>query len=481
MSTPASAQPGAVRRWLGASRWRLAGATVVMAALAVGGSLGVADYIRHRSASPRLDIALITAAMFLLLGAAVFGALLAGDLLWGKPWRRRWFGAFPHPGAQGEGGDDDKDWLEEVARRMRGGEVVRLSVLTVLLTLGGVAGIEALTGGFFEEYGRIGVYRTSLRGARDADQKRAILLDMADAATPVLEDYTRDIFAPLALGDDPDARLAALDALFVVGHRMNLSVDLLRHEEGTAQNRWELRLANLLRDDVAPKLAARLAGAPPEEQARILRALGAFRWPRIVETAKAVLASHPDENTARAAILALGRARLLDGLPVLTQIVRDEDAPAARVEWALWSIGEIIGYWVPSDPESKPPQAVQRAVDAVLERAQSGVHSVQCAAVDALRKIRDARAADVLFRVFEDPASTWKCPRIEVEQPASPPLQITVPEKIRIRVLRAIAYIAKGNPKVEEWVALQKQRSDAYPRDVLDELAHIHAMVRTDE
>jgi len=179
--------------------------------------------------------------------------------------------------------------------------------------------------------------------------------------------------------------------------------------------------------------------------------------------------------------LALGRTRSLDSLSPLTELLRKHHEKQKVREMAMWGIGEIIGHWVPIDPHHPPPDEVRNAVQAITDALPGLSPSSQCVAVDALRKIRDARASDALFSLFESEDSTFTCPDIELPRKGRPPLQLSQREHIRIWTLRAIALIAKGNTAAQDWLTLRKQETTRFDPDLIRELRNLHAMTRDED
>jgi hypothetical protein len=471
-------------RALAATELRLAALAGVALLAFAGTSALVAGYISDASTSPTVDLLLLTLLTFLMLVSSLLLAILLGDRIHGGHWREsvlrgRPIQAMEHDAAA-ESLDTEEAVETAVRRSFRRSETAVLSLYVVLAAVGHWLLLGALTGGFMEEYTRFGYYRTALRGA-DADKERQLLLEIADTPTSRLADHVFDVMVPRLDGPEASSRAAALSALAIVGERMARSVLILNASGGDTEQ-WEYRLADRLRTEVAPRARELLLGGGEGEAIAAARALGAFRdWDSVESLARLAVDPTTPGPVAEEAIIALGKMRDLGALEPLAALIRVPPAETRRYDLALWAVGELVGRLAPADSRRGPPPELTAAVELVQSKLPSMPPGTQCIAVDALRKMGDARSAGPLFALFEDPRSTFTCPDVEVPRPGEPPIVLSQREDVRIWILRAIALIAKGNDEVQTWLTLEKQRDGYYSEEVLRELRHLHAMTRDED
>lgn len=460
-------------RWLTQSPGRHAIGITAAAALLFSSSYAISRYIQNSSTSVGLDLVLITAAMTVLLATSALEALLAANLVLGEDWA----GSGQMVTQNHRQAPDQVFDLEAATRRSRSSPI-RTYALFVLgfVFINGYL-VERVTSGFVGYYRDFGYYNTLMRPG-DPVKIRDALATMADAQNERLADYALDLIPPVLASENPAIREAALDAYAIIGRRMSLSVDLLNLENART-DRWEYRLNQGLREHIAPVVYAIAKMPAMTTQAKAVLVLGAFRDVSSIPFLSELLTKKSTEQTlAIAVVTALAEMRDLSAVPPLVTVLRSPVIESQLTMVAVFGIGEILGHWRPGLADKEPPAVVTEAVEKLLAMLPEMQGVTQCVAVDALRKIRDSRAATALFRMFESPASDFLCPDVEIAREAMPPFVLSQRERFRIRVLRAISLIAVGNDDVLSWLSEQSAKKSYYGEDVIRELNNVFQMAQ---
>ena len=136
---------------------------VPLSAVAFGG----AWWIRERSASPGLDMLIITSWMLLALGLSYLLALLIGDFVFPKGWRA--VQVLERTGAA----DNDDLSAEEVVAASKG-QALPFAMIWVALVLALSFLTHVGTGGFFSWYSQYGYVTSVLRGDNQELKLRAM-------------------------------------------------------------------------------------------------------------------------------------------------------------------------------------------------------------------------------------------------------------------------------------------------------------------
>ncbi|NUN16230.1 MAG: HEAT repeat domain-containing protein [Myxococcales bacterium] len=460
-------------RWLTQSPGRHAIGITGSAALLFLCSYLVSRYIQHSSTSVGVDLILITLAMALLLATSALEALLVANIVLGHSWNESTRLRAPN---HHQSLDNIED-LEVAARRSRSSPVRTYALFVLGFVVINGYFVERLTAGFVQYYRDFGYYNTTLRSG-DPEKIREALTGMADAQNERLADYALDVIPPLLASETPAIREAALDAYTVIGRRMSLSVDLLNLENART-DRWEYRLNQDLREHIAPVIQAIAKVSTAETQTKAIMALGGFRNTHSIPfLAELVKTKENDHTVALAAVTALAEMRDLSAIPPLLDVLRQSTGESQLTMMAIFGIGEVLGHWRPSLADKEPPAVMNQAVEKLAGMLPEMQGITQCVTVDAFRKIRDARAAPALFRVFESPGSDFLCPDVEIPRKSMPPFALSQRERFRIRVLRAVSLIAVENDEVMTWLSEQAERKSDYSEDIIRELENVFHMAK---
>ena len=420
----------------------------LFASLALGAAHGAgmlgAAWIRGSSESPVADLCVLTGIMTLLLCSSAVTALFIGEWAFGRRWRLALLGV---PILL----EDDE--IPEIPRN----ESLRFSfVLIAVAALNGTALDRGTMESFTEYYGAQGYTRTVLRGG-EPELQRKVLLEMAQEPGESLAAHATELLIPTAKAGEGEAlRAAAFEALGVVGERMSHSADLIHLGRSTAGG-WEIELLKALREDALKAAHACLSERP----AMLLKnacvgAIEGLRAPVSIPLLATELRRLEADGSREALLLALGGMRgLLRAVVPLVEILRDPARPPRERALAAHGIGEVVGHWRPNVLEES------RAIPAEVTAAAEAMNAVgasldlhgRCTVVEALRKMRDARTAPVLFEIFEGAPADVRCPTDSLLRPGRREVQMSRDEGLQIRTLRAIAHIAKDNATVHEWLS----------------------------
>ncbi len=443
-------------RWVAASRRRLATATLVAYALAFAVAVPLAAHLRDVSASPIADFWVMTAWLGILAAGSLFLGVLLGDRLLPGRWRER---VILGREVQLPGTDDDPALAMAVTKSY----LLHFSALTVgALALSAMA-LEAVTGGFFAEYQRLGYARATLRG----DDTAAKLATVERLSEVQREQNVRDSLALLrATWDDPaqplEVRAASIRSLGRLGHSLVTSIDAWDNEG--VKEHWEFDLVRELRSDLLPLWRERLATADPALAGPMALALGRYRD---FDSAPALLARATTGPTGasptwRQTVTALGLLHPLDILAPLGELATAATDPQDFTALA-WAVGEPMRRLPLDQP---PPPAFDRLIEAFGALAASGATPVhRCDAVYVLYKTRDARIVEPLLAAFDAQGADMECPTTHVDVSDRAPHVSAHGEPFRVRVLKALAVVAVGQPRVLEWA--RSRVDDASLSDVV--------------
>lgn len=443
-------------RWLARTRLRLAVASLIALALYLGLALPLAAWVRDSSRSVSIDMGLLTSWLLALLLGAYCLAVLIGDRVFPYRWRERMVLGEDVPPPEAA-----NDLLPPPIPKSHG---LSFALLFVGLVVAGVFTAEALTGGFFSEYQRVGSKRTLLRGDNQA-LKITLLNELADQRH---ESETR---VALRLLDttwrDDQQSDAVRDAALVALGRLALSLDTSMAawaREGVREH-WELELLRELRQQVAPDLRAALGGASPQRARHLLLALGKIRedasFELIADLVRAEAAA--PSSTLEAAIVALGLLRDPRGLKPLTEVAPAiAESPYFRA--LAWSVGRIaLSYQPHSDAEVDAQFGALATLLGGL--AQTGALERRCDAAYALRLTGDERIAEPLFAAFDGAIDAGTCEAGYVENDGPAPEMVGATEPLQLRVLKGLADVAVGHDRVIDW--LRKRKDDTRLSDYI--------------
>ena len=456
---------------------RLVGVTILSTGVLYAAGHLITRYIRDTSNSVTHDFLLMTLMMVLLLGASFIGALLASYFIFGKRWVQRLVSGRP----------EEDDSIESILAPAQN-QPIRISFVLLGVAIAHLFALEyGVTNQFYGYYQDQGRLKTLLR-SDDPDTRQNALIEMSDEQGPLLQQYTMEMIVPLLQSADGSTRNQSLAAIAYVAERMNFSVDLINRNLSIAAG-WELAFLSQLRKEVAP-LVAKVATTDPDtsNQALAYETLGSLRSRKDIGALEALLtrSDSPDE-VVRGALIGLSQMKgQLTAVKPLVHALATHAPDSREAGIAAYALGEVIGMWTPSEvEETSPPQEVGEALQALTERLLLFSPSNQCIAADAIRKMRNRDAREPLFGHFEDPQSNFQCQDDQLDRDRRTALKLSGNEHIRIRTLRAIAYIAK-NPGAEKndvysnevirWLRAQQQRDDRYSEQIIRELKNVNAM-----
>jgi hypothetical protein len=464
-------------QWSAASRTRLAVVSGLTTAILYCAGYAITGYIRDTSDSVTLDLLLMTAMMVLLLGASFVGALLVGTFVFGERWVQRLVSGRP----------DEDDSIEAILSPAQN-QPIRLSFVLLAVAICHLFTLEyAVTHEFYGYYQDQGRLKTLLR-SENPETREAALIEMSDEQGPLLQEYTMEMIVPLLRASDSATRHQALSAVAYVAERMNYSVDLINRNLSIAAG-WELIFLSQLRNEVTPLIVnIGRDDADSATRALALEALGSLRARKAIPVLEELLGdANTPNDVKRGALLGLSQMKgQLNAVKPLVAVLESHGPESREAGIAAYALGEVVGMWTPSEmEENAPPQEVKDALNSLAERLLVFSPSNQCIAADAIRKMRNRDARTPLFAHFENPQTNFQCMEDQIDRERRTALKLSVDEPIRVRTLRAIAYIAK-NPGTEKndvhsnevirWLRAQQQRDDRYPDPIIRELKNVNGM-----
>ena len=429
-------------RWLARSRVRLVVAALLAWCGVIGAAGPIASHVRDQSVSVTSNMLLMTAWFATLLVGSLCLAVLIGDRVFPYRWRERVILGDPVPPPEAV-----NDLLPPPIVKTH---LMSFAIILVVIVSAGGFGLEQLTGGFVGEYQRVGHKLTILRGDNDA-LKIELIDELADPrreafvtdALQVLDRAWRDERQPL------DVREAALLALGRLSGSLVSSVDSWVREG--VKDHWEIAMVRTLRREVAPDVGPLVTGSEPRLATVAAWMLGKLRSEAasdpLLRCAAAV--EETDSTVWSACVAGLGLSRDTRALAPLTRLA-PRVAGDEATEVLAFATGEIARHYIVGG-DDQTDAFFGELVETWAPLATEGSLRRRCAALDVLRKTGDARIAEPLFAIFEAEGADADCPPVHLRIGERADELVVVYEPLRLRVLRALGYIAVGNDEVLDW------------------------------
>jgi hypothetical protein len=384
--------------------------------------------------------------------------------------------SFPHHGERGERsgvGREPAD-LNQLSRMFQP-VMVYFSLLAVLFSLAAMFLAQWSSRGILFEFKTVQLEAMARSG--DPRQIDRFFVSVQGLGDPEEVQHFIQKVPPFFDHPDESVRKAAFDAMAVMGHRMNLSVAMLKMDRSLSSERWEHDVVAWLRADVSVRLVAAFEkGTTP--RAAVVRAMA---WMLDGELAGlfAQLVSDPatPEDVFREAASGLANLGALEGGEALVpQIERYPGQTRLHVLWALAEIGTSQTADEAEEGYEERVLAVVRGMASVLPR-QDG--AALCALVLALGTFQHSAVTPDLIELFESKRSDIVCPRAEIRLPHGPPVAFVTEQKLRWVLLNLFASIGGNNIVLSEWVA-KAARRPGYDEEIAKGLAQLHAQLRQD-
>lgn len=357
---------------------------------------------------------------------------------------------------------------ESSFRFFRPVETYRSFVMLGLCIVEMVAAHRLSGGALFE-------YKTVQLEVRSRSEDPADLLELFSRIVEMQnpEDVTRFVQKlPLFFEHrDEKVREAALEGMAVMAHRMNLSVYLLEHEGILLQDRWEPEVVLWMRNEVLPKLSELYAKKVTPLRA-VVRAAAWIIEPEALEWFISLVQDPrtPDAVFVEAAA-GIGNIGQLEGAEALAAAIPDR-----RGESLVWLFRGLqrVGQSLEVDDTEGIDERVLALLNKVLDEAMKLDDTGLCAALVAIGGFQHSGLTSRLIDLFESERSRGECPRLEVKEPATPPLVFVKQEGMRWLLLKIFADIGAGNSELASWVKRAVERSQ-YNEELMRGLLQLHS------
>ncbi|MFB6264460.1 MAG: HEAT repeat domain-containing protein [Bradymonadaceae bacterium] len=388
----------ALLRPLGASRRRLLGSAAAALAVAYSAGLLSAHYILESSESVGLNIALVTADMFLVLVASFLTTAAVADLTFPGDWREAVFLGRQHESP------------ERAPVERRDGEFM---VLLLIAIAGNALGVNYAAGGFIDRYHTSGYFRVRMRSNAAADRVAALDEIGADMSFKLWNEPRVRQLVRGAL-DDPSPRVRAR-AAWTLG----------KIDDREARD----ELLATLTDDPAPSVRGAAATA--------LGKLGFHDQTR--RRLEAVLAETDDTEVAIGVLRGLGLMAAPDSVPaIVEQFDAESTEVAIHAFWAARKIGS------------------SRARDRVRDVLEDGTRSttietsrtdwrttrsttIECAAYDTLKKVATDRDVTLARRAYQRADADLTCETRLWVEPDGTEHRLVIGDSFKVKMLKIVA------------------------------------------
>ncbi len=251
---------------------------------------------------------------------------------------------------------------------------------------------------------------------------------------------------------DPSVSRDAMESLAIMARRMNLSVAALNEQRTLLGERWEPKLAQWFRLEVAPMLRSRFAaGKPP-----MLETLKTLVW--IADPAdlglftRIALSEQSPPAMLEQAAIGLGNLGMLEGAEGILHLIQSGpvDVPLATLFFAL---GNIAGGLRndPSDPVTLD-EKVHTFGMRLVEMSKGASPDKLCLLVRTLALLEHQGLTRALTDLFDSPASDIECPRVEFQPPTGISEMLSTNQSLKLLVANALADIAVGNEMLKTWL-----------------------------
>lgn len=384
---------------LATSLRRLTIAAAVACGAVLAYAFAIAGFVSHMSRSVELNLVLITAQFFLVLGAAYVTAMCVGAWVFGDAWRRRTFLGE----RKAAGAEDDIASLRDYSMHFYG--IFGLALASVY------GGMVLATGDYVGTYNREGYYATLFRS------------------------------------ESPERRIQALRALVDPVHEESAQTRLLREhiaaavedpdDDVAAWAAWAAGWLNVL--EAAPALSRQLETGAQPVRIEAAIALGRMGDPagerRLIGMLPSTLG---DPELAQAVVTGIGLMPSLEAVPALTALLGTTD-PEVEVA-ALWAIGRAR------------TTSVREPVLAEWENTEG---ARRCAYAELLKHVTTVDDYDrmrELFRIEPDiecERRVYAGRQYDEEHPLLP-VEYVVGEELRLKYVKAAFNI--GGPGLEDWL-----------------------------
>ncbi len=279
---------------------------------------------------------------------------------------------------------------------------------------------------------------------------------------------------PFFSHSDESVRAAAFEAMAVMGHRMNLSVALLKTDRGLIGERWEPDVVDWMRSEVSPQLVELWQKGTTPRSAVVRTAA----WMLDTELSPFFIQLVDDpattEDVFREAAMGLGNLGQLAGGEALARHV--ERFPGQTRLFTLWALKEVGRTLTPDDLEEGYEERVLSLVRGLAARIPRQEGAALCALVLALGAFQHSAVTQDLIDLFESERGTTLCPLVELRLPYGPPVVFVSEQKLRWILLNLFASIAGNNVSLEEWVASAVNRP-GWDEEIAKGLAQLHAQL----
>lgn len=422
---------------LAKTRLRLILSNLLIAGAVFGSSPWAANFIRHASRSPTADMLMIVIWLIVCFLLSYLEAILVGDLVFGQAWRERNI-LSKTPKLPSVDDDDDVGFLRsEIKDR-----TLHFSVIIVLCMLLNGWGANLVNDNFWGYYTEEGSIITRLRSPKPAYRVRAII-----KITKVPDQrIVRLMPHVLRLADDdphPEVRRTALWAIGIYADRMVRSILILQDKEPREyRKRWETQTYfNEILDKYLPRIDLAIKRRKGLERQAAILALGRIRDKKALMTLFSQELNKGESKLVtddlRAMIVALTFARYEEGLDLILRIMSRGQQDNSVILYGVWALGEIAQFGKPK-ADKLPPQAIRRSVIFLKDVFFKLSLDQQCAALDALAKIRDPLVIPTIIKAFRKSQPRMRCPRMVLKRREMAPLLMILRENFRMKALRVL-------------------------------------------
>jgi len=353
--------------------------------------------------------------------------------------------------------DSREDEDKPAARIFRRSELYRSALVVGLCVLEMLAA-QKLSGGALFEYKAVQL--EAMSRSRDPEELLALFSGIENMQKP--EEVTRFVQKLPMFFEHRDERVraASFHTMAVMAHRMNLSVYVLVKEGRLFEDRWEPEVVEWMCSDVAGKLAELYErGVTPAPA--IIKALAWIIEPEALSWLMALVENPrtPDAVLVEAAT-GIGNIGKIEGVaPLVKAIPGHKGETLIRLLRALQRLGQSLE--VEGEDETRDAQLLS-TLEHVLELVQGFDDAGLCAAVTAVGGFQHAGLTGKLTALFDSDRAAVSCPRLEVKEPAGPPVVFVKEQKLRWLLLNLLADIGAGNRELMSWAAraLEKPIAD---------------------
>jgi hypothetical protein len=450
-------------RWIAFSTMRLAIAAVLALGILFGVAPWIVEHVREVSTSVASNALFLSAWLFTLPCGTLFLSIIVADSLLPHRWRERVV-----LGLDVELAEQQDKFGNPVLPKSH---MMPFSLIFIAIIAAASWGVDRYTEGFLSEYQQVGHKLTILRGDNEP-LKHELLKELADVRRQAFVNDALDLLdrAWRDSKQTTEVRRTALLSLGRLSHSLVGSVNSWSKEG--YRSSWELDLLRSIRRRIAPDIMTLYEQNGGELKVASAYFLGKVRDDKCIHTLmRRVNEKERGFNaTWIASVAALGKSKdtkALESLITLSTQVEDVEA----FKTLCYAVGEISRHYIP-----ETDKAIDALFEPLLERfgplTYEGTFNKRCSAVDVLRKTGHAHIASYLFKAFDTKGADGMCPMVQMEVGEKAPEVVIAEEPFRLRILRALGLIAKGNQEVIEWTH-QRRKSGSYGEFIQGQLREL--------